>query len=72
MPGTKVQERADGEIFKIIKCPHCKKRIIWRKEEPLPPHFPFCSSRCKLVDLGFWLEEEYRIKEYFSRRGKDD
>lgn len=25
------------------------------------PHFPFCSERCRLVDLGGWLEERYRI-----------
>jgi len=25
------------------------------------PEFPFCSSRCKLVDLGRWLGEAYRI-----------
>ncbi|MFO7563098.1 MAG: DNA gyrase inhibitor YacG [Enhygromyxa sp.] len=25
------------------------------------PHRPFCSPRCKLIDLGRWLDEEYRI-----------
>lgn len=25
------------------------------------PDFPFCSPRCKLIDLGRWLGEEYRI-----------
>jgi endogenous inhibitor of DNA gyrase (YacG/DUF329 family) len=34
--------------------------------KPVPPRtvngaFPFCSDRCKLVDLGKWLGEEYRI-----------
>jgi hypothetical protein len=28
-----------------------------------PPPGPFCSERCKLVDLGKWLGEEYRISE---------
>lgn len=27
------------------------------------PTFPFCSDRCKLIDLGSWLDEEYRIEE---------
>ena len=27
----------------------------------LPPHFPFCSQRCKSIDLGKWLNGEYRI-----------
>ncbi|MBI5477397.1 MAG: DNA gyrase inhibitor YacG [Deltaproteobacteria bacterium] len=38
------------------KCPTCGG--------PVPPTsaaFPFCSSRCRLVDLGRWLGEEYRI-----------
>lgn len=30
------------------------------------PHFPFCSERCKLIDLGAWLDEEYRIEEPVS------
>jgi endogenous inhibitor of DNA gyrase (YacG/DUF329 family) len=25
------------------------------------PQFPFCSPRCRLIDLGRWLGEEYRI-----------
>lgn len=25
------------------------------------PHFPFCSERCRMVDLGHWMTEEYRI-----------
>ena len=31
------------------------------KRKELPPHFPFCSSRCKAIDLGNWFNEEYRI-----------
>jgi endogenous inhibitor of DNA gyrase (YacG/DUF329 family) len=27
------------------------------------PHFPFCSARCKLIDLGRWLGEEYRLPD---------
>jgi len=25
------------------------------------PQFPFCSKRCRLIDLGRWLKEDYRI-----------
>jgi len=25
------------------------------------PHFPFCSKRCRLIDLGRWLGEKYRL-----------
>ncbi len=37
----------------------CKKRLEDVAEDF--PHRPFCSSRCKLVDLGNWLDERYRI-----------
>jgi endogenous inhibitor of DNA gyrase (YacG/DUF329 family) len=38
-------------------CPTCRKRV-----EPADnAYFPFCSERCKLVDLGRWIGEEYRI-----------
>ena len=29
--------------------------------EPRPAHFPFCSLRCQLADLGKWLDEDYRV-----------
>lgn len=38
------------------KCPNCKKPV-----EDEAPTRPFCSVRCKDVDLGRWLNEEYRI-----------
>jgi endogenous inhibitor of DNA gyrase (YacG/DUF329 family) len=42
-----------------IDCPICKKTL-----ETAPDDFeprPFCSTRCKMVDLGNWLSEAYRI-----------
>ncbi len=39
-------------------CPICAKEVGPRAENP---SFPFCSARCKMVDLGKWLNEEYRI-----------
>ena len=40
-----------------IICPTCKK-ITTREENP---NRPFCSARCKLIDLGRWAGGEYRI-----------
>ena len=39
-------------------CPICEKEV-----EPLSENrfFPFCSRRCKMEDLGKWLDEDYRI-----------
>ncbi len=40
-----------------IKCPQCRKDVAWQDN----PHRPFCSERCRLVDLGQWADESYRI-----------
>jgi endogenous inhibitor of DNA gyrase (YacG/DUF329 family) len=42
-----------------IDCPICKK-IIEDAADDFGPR-PFCSTRCKMVDLGNWLNEAYRI-----------
>jgi len=44
-------------------CPTCKRRVHVRRQDPskLPAFFPFCSERCKLIDLGAWLDAAYRI-----------
>lgn len=39
-----------------MKCPICKKDV--KQEDPA---FPFCSERCRLIDLGKWSSEEYVI-----------
>lgn len=46
-----------------MKCCICgiDYEFDYKKEEPLPPHFPFCSKRCKAIDLGKWLNDEYHI-----------
>jgi endogenous inhibitor of DNA gyrase (YacG/DUF329 family) len=40
------------------RCPTCDRPAAPRDANAA---FPFCSSRCKLVDLGKWLNEEYRV-----------
>lgn len=40
-----------------IPCAHCKKSKVSRGSE----FYPFCSNRCKLLDLGAWVNEDYRI-----------
>ncbi len=46
-----------------LKCSQCgtNYEFMYNNDEPLPPNFPFCSKRCKSLDLGKWLNEEYRI-----------
>ena len=40
----------------MIQCPVCKKEVA-----PTSAEFPFCSERCRIIDLGNWASEKYRI-----------
>ncbi|MBV6432175.1 MAG: DNA gyrase inhibitor YacG [Bryobacteraceae bacterium] len=44
-----------------MKCPICKKEV-----PPGAPYMPFCSERCKLIDLGEWASERYVISTPMS------
>lgn len=50
-------------MIKKTKCPMCEKKVQFDDKKKLPPYFPFCSKRCKLIDLGKWLNEEYTISD---------
>jgi hypothetical protein len=39
------------------QCPQCAQHVTW----PETPTYPFCSERCRLIDLGVWASGEYRI-----------
>ncbi|WP_417345046.1 DNA gyrase inhibitor YacG [Ferrimonas sp.] len=41
-----------------VQCPTCKKTVSWDSEHPFKP---FCSERCKLIDLGDWADEKHAI-----------
>jgi endogenous inhibitor of DNA gyrase (YacG/DUF329 family) len=47
------------------KCPICHNTIKAKPEEKSEEttFYPFCSRRCKLVDLGAWLDAEYKISQ---------
>lgn len=40
-----------------MKCPTCSKPVEWEGNL----FRPFCTERCKLIDLGRWVDEEYRV-----------
>jgi endogenous inhibitor of DNA gyrase (YacG/DUF329 family) len=40
-----------------VPCPQCRRRGPWLES----PSGPFCSERCRLLDLGQWFEEGHRI-----------
>jgi uncharacterized protein len=39
-----------------VLCPICQKQVA-----PTDPQMPFCSDRCRLLDLGNWASEKYRV-----------
>ena len=42
----------------FARCPQCRRPLEYRTDNPARP---FCSPRCKLIDLGAWAEERYAI-----------
>ncbi|MEW7980525.1 MAG: DNA gyrase inhibitor YacG [gamma proteobacterium symbiont of Phacoides pectinatus] len=42
------------------RCPTCGRTFTWDSKAPWRP---FCSERCRLIDLGEWLDEGYRVTE---------
>lgn len=41
-----------------VRCPECGRASLW---SPDNPYRPFCSARCKQIDLGAWASESYRV-----------
>jgi endogenous inhibitor of DNA gyrase (YacG/DUF329 family) len=50
-----------------MKCPICQKEV--KLEDPF---MPFCSDRCRIIDLGNWASEKYVISEPVSSSMEDD
>jgi endogenous inhibitor of DNA gyrase (YacG/DUF329 family) len=42
----------------MLRCPTCRAEVKPRGENP---SFPFCTPRCRAVDLGRWFTGEYRV-----------
>lgn len=40
-----------------VKCPQCKKLVEYEGNE----FRPFCSKRCKIIDLGDWADQKYAV-----------
>jgi endogenous inhibitor of DNA gyrase (YacG/DUF329 family) len=53
---------------KTVACPHCGRPVPWEDESA---YRPFCSERCRLIDLGDWLDESYRIPHDGDAPGGD-
>lgn len=64
-------ERTADIVWPVrIRCPICNTEL-----EDVPrdyPHAPFCSARCKRVDLANWLGERYRLSRPLGDDDEDD
>ena len=50
-----------------MRCPICHQDVPWAGN----PFRPFCSERCKLIDLDHWLSERYRISTPVESQDKN-
>jgi hypothetical protein len=56
-----------------FQCPVCQSNVSSsQKDNSFPPFFPFCSQRCRLVDLGLWFDGQYRIPVNPQQPDEDD
>ena len=44
----------------FVSCPRCGAQVAWLPENS---YRPFCSERCKLIDLGDWAMEKHRVPD---------
>lgn len=52
----------------LVKCPTCGKQVEFSGNE----FRPFCSERCKLLDLGAWADEDYKLPAESSALTEED
>jgi endogenous inhibitor of DNA gyrase (YacG/DUF329 family) len=45
---------------RLVACPHCGGKSLYA---PSNPYRPFCSERCKNLDLGAWASESFRVPD---------
>jgi endogenous inhibitor of DNA gyrase (YacG/DUF329 family) len=45
-------------VSSVVRCPTCGRSVEWNESSPWRP---FCSERCKLIDLGAWAAEKHSI-----------
>jgi uncharacterized protein len=51
----------------FVKCPTCRRKVAWTEDSS---YRPFCSDRCRLIDLGAWVSEQHKIPDE-SPAGED-
>jgi endogenous inhibitor of DNA gyrase (YacG/DUF329 family) len=57
-PDEASQTASSAAPKKRVACPQCGTMVEW---DPQNRYRPFCSERCKMIDLGAWANESYRV-----------
>lgn len=58
-----------AKVTSLFLCPRCNEPSLLTKANPFRP---FCSERCKLIDLGSWAAEEHKIAGEPSYNQQED
>jgi endogenous inhibitor of DNA gyrase (YacG/DUF329 family) len=56
-PGGPAGDWLDYARMRAVRCPSCRQETAWTGN----PFRPFCSDRCRVLDLAAWADERYRI-----------
>jgi endogenous inhibitor of DNA gyrase (YacG/DUF329 family) len=57
------------EPARYVSCPRCGAQVAWVPESAFRP---FCSERCRMIDLGAWATEQYRVPAEPEREGPQE
>lgn len=52
----------------IVRCPHCETSFEYYQSL----FRPFCSEKCKMIDLGHWFKESYRVPLKVTEQNLDE
>ncbi len=58
MPPDKPEDAKSKVVARIVRCPECGKSTEYSARNSFRP---FCSERCRLIDLGEWAEGNYKV-----------
>ena len=56
-----------NRLPRTVKCPQCGAAVTWSPESKWRP---FCSERCKTIDIGAWASERYRVETQEAPEGE--
>lgn len=70
MKGNDITRETVSSSPRHVRCPTCLRAVEWT---PAARWRPFCSERCRMIDLGMWFDEAHRIPaEESTSPGRED